>query len=121
VQVQKVIKGDIQKGTIEIIGWSDPNTYYDNGHIQQFIIADGNPSDHTPPIEGIYFSYKNYGGILKDSSDVNTNSKSLESWGGIPLSNGKLVKEKAGISLYFSSLAEFYSYLSANYGVKIEQ
>ncbi len=119
VQVQKVLKGDIQKGTIEIIGWSDPNTYYDNGEIQRVIIADGNSGDYTPPIEGIYLSYKIKN--IKDSNNVNTNSMALEFDGAIPLHNGELVKEKRGISQYFATLAEFYAYISENYGVKIEE
>jgi hypothetical protein len=119
VQVEKVIKGDIHQGTIELIGWSDPNTYNDNGEVQRIKITDGNIGDYTPPTEGIYFSYKAKN--VQDSNSTNINSKSLEFDGAILLNNGELVKQKIGITRYFSSLSDFYNYLSANYGVKIEQ
>lgn len=57
---------------------------------------------------------------VKDSGVVNTNSKSLEFGGAIPLSNGEWVKQESGITQYFSTLSEFYDYLRENYGVKIE-
>jgi hypothetical protein len=120
MQVDKVIKGDLLMGTIEIIGCSDPSTYYDNGEIQRFISDDRDPNQGIPASEGIYFSYKNYRGILKDSSDANTNMKSIQLNDEIPLHNGDLVKEKRGITKYFTTLSDFYDYISANYGVKIE-
>jgi len=119
VQVQKVIKGDMQKGTIEIIGWADPTIYYDDGTIQRMILSEGNGNDYVPPGEGIYFSYKEKN--IKDTNSVNTNSKSLEFDGAIPLAKGELVKQEGGITQYFSKLSDFYAYISANYkGVMIK-
>jgi hypothetical protein len=117
VQVRKVIKGDIKKGTIEIIQYIPGNVYDKYGKILEVLESeDGGGNDF--PNEGIYFSYKD--GNIKDSGVANTNSKFLEFDGAIPLSKGELVKQKRGVSEYFSTLSDFYNYLSANYGVKIE-
>jgi hypothetical protein len=47
--------------------------------------------------------------------------KSIQLNDEIPLHNGDLVKEKRGITKYFTTLSDFYDYISANYGVKIEK
>jgi hypothetical protein len=119
IQVQKVIKGDMQKGTVQIITGTYGIGFEDTGKISEYVSTDGSRYDNIPPSEGIFFSNE---GIVdvKDSSAANTNSKSLQFWCAIPLLNGELVKEKRGISQYFSTLSDFYAYISANYGIKID-
>jgi hypothetical protein len=123
VQVLKVIKGDIQKGTIEIVyAAGDRTFYYDDGEIVHGGQGADGPLYQSPPAEGIYFFNKTYGGIFKDSSDVNTNSKSLEFSEGMAVTNGVIDKQyRSELNQYFYKLSDFYAYISANYGVKIEQ
>ena len=116
VQVHKVIKGNIQSGTIEILQAAPGITYRGDGYTES--MGKAADMDYSVPNEAIYFS--NQAVDVKDSGFKNTNSISLLFYDGIPESNGILKKEKWGISRYFSTLSDFYNYISANYGVKIE-
>lgn len=119
VQVTKVIKGDIKKGTVEVVGGIYGTGGEDNGKITHYICADGGPDDVIPPTEGIYFCDKEI--PIKDTGTVNTNSKALNFSGWASMSNGEFKKDnKDALIDYFPTIAEFYAYISANYGVKIE-
>ena len=103
VEVKKIVKGNIEKGTINVL-------------LAVVLSSDGNI---TIPGEGLYFCYE--GEPIKDSSVVNTNSKSLEYVCGESMANGELKKDdNDNLINYFPTIAEFYKYISANYGVKIE-
>jgi hypothetical protein len=115
VEVQKILKGNIQKGTIEITQKSGDGIVYDEkGNIQyQVMQEDGTP---PPPSEGIYFSHS----FKNDSTINNSNSKSLDFIGAITLSNGEIVKERRGITQYFTKLSDLYAYIKANYGIDVD-
>jgi hypothetical protein len=103
IEVKKVVKGNIHRGTINVL-------------LPFGISKDGNP---VVPGEGLYCCYTD--SPVKDSSVVNSNSKSLEYVCGDSMSNGELKKDNNdNLILYFSSISDFYNYISANYGVKIE-
>jgi hypothetical protein len=104
VEVTKVVKGNIQKGTVNILKI--------NG-----ISAEGAP--FILPDEGLYFCDKD--SSVKDSSVANTNSKSLEYYCGDSMSNGELKKDNNDNLIdYFPSIKDFYDYISENYGVTIK-
>jgi hypothetical protein len=67
VQVNKVIKGNIQIGTIEIVAWAPGITYKGDDHTVGGLIYDG-PA--PPPDEGIYFTKVEE--HRKDSNVANT-------------------------------------------------
>jgi hypothetical protein len=114
VEVQKVLKGNIHKGTIEIMyGPGHGYIYYDNGEVQEFSQSDAAP---PPPTEGIYFS----SGVKNWNDSTNSNSKSLDFAGAIALSNGKIVKERRGITQYFTKLSDLYAYIKTNYGIDVD-
>ena len=103
VKVNKVVKGNISNGTINII--------IPNGVIS----SDGYISI---PNEGLYCCSED--SPVKDSSTINTNSKSLEYYCGDSMFNGEL-KDDANdnLHIYFSSIADFYAYIKANYGIGV--
>jgi len=103
VEVKKVVKGNIQRGTINIL---IPDVHISDGQI-------------IMPKEGLYFCYTD--SPVKDSSVTNTNSKSLEYYCGESMEKGELKKDSDdNLINYFSSIADFYAYISANYGVTIK-
>jgi hypothetical protein len=114
IEVQRVLKGDIKKGTIEIMG--PGGNHHKKGDGVEFISSEG--FDY-PPGEAIYFSNCDAEVGITDSSVVNTNLKTLIYYDGIPLSNGELVKGPRELTQCFSSLSEFYDYLRTN-GFKID-
>jgi hypothetical protein len=118
VEVDEILRGSIQKGTIEIITGVYGIGFEDSGKIQHYIAFDRDPSDIIPPNEGIYFFNEKEVDIKSPSID-NTNGKSLQFWSAIPLSNGELKKETRGITQYFSTLSDFYNYISENYGINV--
>jgi len=104
VEVTKVVKGNIQKGTINII---IPNVYGSEG------------SHITAANEGLYFCDDS---PVKDSSVTNTNSKSLGYAFGATMANGELIKNNHDDLIgYFPTIKDFYDYISENYkGVTIK-
>ena len=119
VEVDKVIKGNIKKGTIEIIQSAFGDYYKGPEGIKSGPRTFDGPDG--PPQEGLYFCWDTTrtGKVLYFK---NTNAKTLKFFEGIPSSNGEIKKDpRGGLSLYFSSLSDFYAYLSTNYGIKIEQ
>jgi len=105
VEVTKVIKGDIQKGTINII---IPNVYGSEG------------SHLTAPNEGLYFCDED--SPVKDSSAANTNAKSLGYYYGATMASGELIKNNHDDLIgYFPTIKDFYAYISENYkGIMIK-
>jgi len=104
VEVKKVIKGNIKTGTINLLIANVPTS---DGQIGL-------------PGEGLYFCFAE--APKKDSSVANTNAKSLEYDCGESMANGELKKDDHDNLIgYFPTIAEFYAYISANYGVKMEQ
>ena len=101
MEVGKVIKGNIQKGTIDLVTAAPPS-----------------PGEYFLPGEGLYFGVEWQDG---DSTVANTNSKSLDCSYCQTMSNGEFKNDnESNIIRYFPTIAEFYNYLSANYGVKID-
>jgi hypothetical protein len=120
VEVDKVIKGNIKTGTIEIIEYADGTVFV--GHDHRMSKQSSEPMD-GPPGKGVYFCYDTAGyGYGMASYYKNSNAKSLSIRGGISSSNGEIKKtgDGRGITQYFSSLSEFYTYISTNYGIKID-
>jgi hypothetical protein len=104
VEVNKVVKGNIQKGTINIL-LRDVHSF--DGH-------------KVVPKEGLYCCFND--APTKDTTVTTTNSKSLTYYCGDSMANGELKKDdNDNLIGYFPTIAEFYKYISANYGVKIEQ
>jgi hypothetical protein len=117
VEVTKVIKGNIQTGTVEILQHAPGITYQGPDGGAEFQPRDG---PGNPPSRGIYLCW-NKDEHMTHSYYANTNGKSLRRYGEIPVTgDGKIPQERFGISFYFSTLSDFYNYISANYGVKIE-
>jgi hypothetical protein len=113
VEVTRVIKGDIHKGTIEVFqgapGYTEKGP---DGMI--YTKSDDGP---VPVIkEGVYFCWGT-DKYMSKSCYANTNNKILNYNDGIAATNGIINKS----NWYFSTLSDFYAYISANYGVKIEQ
>ncbi|HTA26340.1 MAG TPA: hypothetical protein VK809_01020 [Bacteroidia bacterium] len=116
MEVNKVIKGDIQKGTIEIEQAADGITYKSPDHTESLHSDDGSP---PPPNQGLYFCSNKAG---KPLHYQNSNAKSLHFYDGESVTNGMIKKWQrgTGLSEYFPTVAEFYAYISENYGIKIE-
>jgi len=104
IEITKIIKGDIKKGTINVL-------------IPIIKVYDGQLP--VPPAEGLYFCGDK--AAIKDTGVSNTNFKSLEYDCGESMENGELKKDNNdNLIHYFPNIPDFYNYLSANYGVKIE-
>jgi hypothetical protein len=119
VEVTKVIKGNIKKGTVEVFQPADGVTYKgpDGGGSSQSKDGPG------PAInEGVYMCWDK-GIQMRKSCYSNSNGKTLWYNYGLAATNGIIKKDPRGLdeSVYFSTLSQLYDYLSANYGVKIEQ
>jgi hypothetical protein len=121
VEVLKVIKGNIQKGTVEIIENAPGGvSKWRNGmYVESGPVAD---AQYGVPGHGLYFCYDK-AAYITDSYYKNTNAKTLQLEDGIPIDDGVIRKEPKGYGLgnYFTSLKEFYDFLRKNYGVKIEE
>jgi hypothetical protein len=117
VQVTKVIRGNIQKGTINLLQ-SVPGVIYRDSNMTRLA---GQPSDGgvpNVPKEALYFCYRELPTI--DSSYKTTNTMAVECYAAESMSNGELKNDNYdNLILYFSSKAEFYDYISANYGITI--
>lgn len=116
VEVDKVLKGNIKKGTIEIVQYADGIIH--NG-------PDGMSANRSsegiegPPAKGIFLGFDT-AGYRMASYYKNSNFKTLRCYGGISVVNGKIAKDpRGGIGDYFSTLADFYAYISANYGINV--
>jgi hypothetical protein len=102
MEVDKVIKGNIQKGTIVLVTAAPPS-------LGQYFL----------PGEGLYFCIEERQD--GDSTVANTNSKSLDFYYSQTMLNGEFKNDnESNIIRYFPTIAEFYNYLSANYGVKFD-
>jgi hypothetical protein len=102
IEITKVLKGDIKKGAISIV-------------IPFFVPKDGQLP--TPPKEGLYICASE--DEVKDTSSVNTNSKSLAYYCGQSMVNGEFKNDKNNSLIrYFPKITDFYTYLSNN-GVNI--
>jgi hypothetical protein len=120
VEVDTVIKGNIQKGTIEIlqIAKGVEKIFPDGSVLSGPDISDG---PDGPPSQGLYLCGDTTGWKMASYFN-NSNAKTLSFWGGEGVKNGKLNKDPRGRGLGsdFSTLAEFNDYIRANYRVKID-
>jgi hypothetical protein len=116
IEVQEVISGSIQKGTIEIISnksrWTD-----DKGN--QVIATDNWQSIYNGT--ALYFCTD----VEKDvnsSGITNANSKTLRVWEATAFSGDK-IENHGPYSMfnYFSTVSQVYEYLQTNYNVKINK
>jgi hypothetical protein len=102
VEIDKVVKGNIKKGTVNILL---PNILSSDGYI-------------WVPSEALYCCYDD--SPVKDSSTINSNSKSLEYYCAEAMSNGELKRDNNdNLIIYFPSIADFYAYIKANYGIDV--
>ncbi len=116
VEVKKVIKGNIQKGTIEIFTPAPGDTYKGPNGIESYKSAEGYS---IPPVQGLYLCWDKTKGITQ-SCYANSNTKTLSYYDGIKATNGVINKNPDyRITEYFSTLADLYAYISANYGVQV--
>jgi hypothetical protein len=118
IEVNKVIKGNLQKGTVEILQQAIGVVYKGpNG-----VISGPKNSERVdgPPAKGVYFCFDTTrkGKPLYFKS---TNNKTLRFFDGIPSTNGEIKRDpRGGLGDYFSTLSDFYNYITSNCGVKIQ-
>ncbi len=115
IDVQRVIKGDIQSDTIIIIEPTDGIVEDKDGITTQKHTFD-QPQANIPNGPALYFCY-DAGNYAIISGALNTNAKLLKFCDGVSISDNKISGDRIG--KYFSTLTELYNYLSANYDVKI--
>jgi hypothetical protein len=117
VEVKKVIKGNIQIGTIEIVQYADGYIYKGTDHWESAMSSEDRGS---PPAYGLCFCFDT-NGYRMASNFKNSNSKTLRFYDAGSVTNNEIKKDpRGGLGLYFSKLSDFYDYISANYGVKID-
>ena len=120
VEVDRVIKGDIHKGTIEII----QGTYGIFFKGKDFTEELGAPSDGNDdlPSHAIYCVYDVTPRAMDSTALLipNTNSKMVQCYLGlvIPISNGRSGAVVGGYQS--STLSAFYEYLNKNYALHID-
>lgn len=117
VQITKVLRGNIQKGTINLLQPTIGYTYKGPDHWEGGM----QPSDGelpNAPIEGLYFCYAQTS--MKDSIYQSTNTIAVEYYCGESMSNGELKKDdNDNLIGYFPSITDFYAYIKANYGIDV--
>lgn len=116
VEVDKVIKGNIQPGTIELVYYAEGITYKGTDHISSTKFSE--PAE-TAPSKGLYLGLDSTGHSVA-SYYKNSNNKTLFFHGGVSVaSDGTINKDPRILDLgnYFPNIADFYTYISANYGI----
>lgn len=118
VEVDKVIKGNIQPGTIELVYYAEGITYKGTDHISSTKFSE--PAE-TAPSKGLYLGLDSIGHSVP-SYYKNSNNKTLFFHGGVSIANdGTINKDPRILDLgnYFPNIADFYTYIKANYGIDV--
>ena len=111
VEVQGVVKGSIQKGTIEII--------LNGGRL------DGETDLSSHPImlpigTGLYFCSEAEKSV-SNSKIQNANTKSLRVQEVVEFNKNEVTASTEGIGKYFSSVTDLYNYLKNTYAINIDK
>ena len=110
LDVTEVIKGNISKGTVEIV---IPGGAIDN---EQTVIIDG---IQIPESDAIYFT-NNAGKLVLNSKIANSNNLTLESNSILSFNKDNEITGKYYVIWgSFKKVTEVYDYLEKNYGLKV--
>lgn len=114
INVTEVIKGNINKGTVELVfpcsGAVDSVTYVEISNEQEI-----------PQSDAIYFT-KNAGDWALNSKIANSNNLTLEINAILPFNaNNELTKINGRIWVSFNKVTEVYDYFEKNYGIKVDK
>jgi hypothetical protein len=119
VEIKKVIKGNIQTGTIEIMDPAPGIIYKGDNDI----LTSGQSSDGRNGIvsQGLYFCWDKEINMTK-SYFKNSNTKTLRYFTGVFSTDGEIKNDPnvLDIGTYFSTFSDFYNFLNANLGIKFE-
>jgi hypothetical protein len=124
IEVQNVIKGSIQKGTVEIITTKSRFTD-DKGN--QIIVSDNYPAMFSST--AIYFCADienakklEYQLSFYSKQAQSANTKTLISLDGAAFTDNKIITHRPYTAFkYFTTMSQFYSYISKNYAIKIDK